>query len=257
MNPRALLTLGLMLSAAGQANADSLVLSSGSEPVTLVELFTSEGCNSCPPADRHLSNLTTDKGLWRDFVPLAFHVDYWDYLGWQDRFANADYSDRQRRYALEGGVRVVYTPGFFAGGKEWRNWRRDGLPAEASGMPGVLRAEVTTDTVNVHWDGETTDAQPLASVALLGMSLSSSVKAGENRGKKLRHDFVVLDVTSASLTPVEDGYAVSAPLPESSVGAEQFAIAVWVTDGRTQAPLQATGGYLPTGWPKPGLIETE
>ncbi|MEL6214451.1 MAG: DUF1223 domain-containing protein, partial [Pseudomonadota bacterium] len=131
------------------------------------------------------------------------------------------------------------------GGKEWRNWRRDGLPAEASGRPGVLRAEVTADTVDVHWDGNGEDAQPLASVALLGMALSSSVNAGENRGKKLRHDFVVLDVTSASLTPVEDGYAVSAPLPESSVDAEQFAIAVWVTDGQTQAPLQATGGYLP------------
>ncbi|MEL6215215.1 MAG: DUF1223 domain-containing protein, partial [Pseudomonadota bacterium] len=76
MNPRVLLTLGLMLSAASQADETTLVLSSGSEPVTLVELFTSEGCNSCPPADRHLSNLTTDKGLWRDFVPLAFHVDY-------------------------------------------------------------------------------------------------------------------------------------------------------------------------------------
>ncbi|MEM6819958.1 MAG: DUF1223 domain-containing protein [Pseudomonadota bacterium] len=245
MNPRVLLTLGLMLSAASQADEATLVLSSGSEPVTLVELFTSEGCNSCPPADRHLSSLTNDDGLWRDYVPLAFHVDYWDYLGWQDRFADADYSDRQRRYALEGGVRVVYTPGFFAGGKEWRNWRRDGLPAEATGMPGVLRAEVTTDTVNVHWDGNGADVRPLASVALLGMSLSSSVEAGENRGKRLRHDFVVLDVTSASLTPVEDGYAVSAPLPESSVDAEQFAIAVWVTDGRTQAPLQATGGYLP------------
>ena len=86
------------------------VFESSEKPTALVELYTSEGCSSCPPADRWLSSLKDDEGLWKEFVPLAFHVDYWDYIGWEDRFADKQYSQRQRRYAHEFSEPTVYTP---------------------------------------------------------------------------------------------------------------------------------------------------
>ena len=78
------------------------VFESGAERVNLVELYTSEGCSSCPPADRWLSGLRRNRGLWQQVVPLAFHVDYWDNLGWRDQFADASWSERQRQYAVQG-----------------------------------------------------------------------------------------------------------------------------------------------------------
>ena len=239
--------LGLVLALfAGNAfgEGSTLQFSSGDKPVALIELFTSEGCSSCPPADRYLSTLKADDGLWDEFVPVAFHVDYWDYLGWDDRFASSTYSTRQRIYAEEGGVRVVYTPGFFSDGREWRRWRTTPRPARDDRAHGVLEADVKAKTVDIRWSGDTDAAIPLAHMALLGMSLSSSVGAGENRGRNLEHDFVVLDLQTIPLNVVASGFAATTDIPESEVKADQRALAVWVTDGKSQAPLQATGGFL-------------
>ena len=86
-----------MLSVTTQAQT----FESNNEQVSLIELYTSEGCSSCPPAERWLSKLADDESLWSHFVPLAFHVDYWDYIGWKDPYASKEYSQRQRRYALQ------------------------------------------------------------------------------------------------------------------------------------------------------------
>ena len=72
---------------------------SGDRRVSLIELYTSEGCSSCPRADALLSSLKSRPDLWKSFIPLAFHVDYWDRLGWPDRFANTEWTLRQRRMA--------------------------------------------------------------------------------------------------------------------------------------------------------------
>lgn len=79
--------------------ANALTLESGEERVRVIELFTSEGCSSCPPADAWLSGLMDDPGLWNSLIPVAFHVDYWDHIGWKDRFSDAAFTERQRRYA--------------------------------------------------------------------------------------------------------------------------------------------------------------
>ena len=88
----------------------------------LVELFTSEGCSSCPPADAWISQLKESPDLWKKIVPVAFHVDYWNNLGWRDRFAKPEFTARQRRYVAAWGGDSVYTPGFVVNGKEWRDW---------------------------------------------------------------------------------------------------------------------------------------
>src|SRR5260370_670544 len=95
-------------------NAQSAVVTfqSATERTALLELYTSEGCSSCPPAEAWLSGLKKSPGLWKDFVPLAFHVDYWDYLGWRDPWAERGFSDRQRAYAENWHNENVYTPAF-------------------------------------------------------------------------------------------------------------------------------------------------
>ena len=112
----------VMSTHAMQSHAASLSVKSPATQVDLIELYTSEGCSSCPPADRWVSSLQNEPGLWRDFIPVAFHVDYWDYIGWPDRFASPAFTARQYVYAQQQSMRTVYTPGFFNNGKEWR-WR--------------------------------------------------------------------------------------------------------------------------------------
>ncbi|MCK0138189.1 DUF1223 domain-containing protein [Aliiroseovarius sp. F47248L] len=87
-------------------------LTAGERPVTVVELFTSQGCSSCPPADALLGKLAE----YDDILPLALHVDYWDYIGWKDTFAKAAHTKRQKAYAYSFGTRSIYTPQMVIGG---------------------------------------------------------------------------------------------------------------------------------------------
>jgi hypothetical protein len=100
----------------------SVELKSADKQVQLIEFYTSEGCSSCPLADNFLTRFLDDPTLWRSRIPIARHVDYWDYIGWQDRFASTENSARQRLHAHQGNVSQVYTPGFIVSGEEWRSW---------------------------------------------------------------------------------------------------------------------------------------
>src|SRR6059036_376240 len=92
--------------------AGDRVFESGSQRAHVIELFTSQGCSSCPPAEAWLSKLKAEPGLWKDFLPLAFHVDYWDRLGWRDPFAAKEWTARQYQYSANWKKESVYTPGF-------------------------------------------------------------------------------------------------------------------------------------------------
>ena len=124
MLKRVLIFLCVCFPAASFADS-SVTFTSPVKQSTLLELYTSEGCSSCPPADQWLSTLKNDKKLWKEIVPIAFHVDYWDYLGWKDEFSKAEYTQRQRNYARWHNLGTIYTPGFVQNGKEWRGWRRN------------------------------------------------------------------------------------------------------------------------------------
>ena len=252
------LLLLLVLLKIGDVSADdprrsTRLFTSGDHEVALVELFTSEGCSSCPPAERWLGSLAGEPGLWADFVPVAFHVDYWDYIGWPDRFASADYSARQRRYASEGNLRTVYTPGVVKGGEEWRGWFRNPVPETSRKTAGALSVAVTGKRVAAAYrlrDDRPPDsvksapAELTLNIALLGMDLQTRVRAGENRGRTLSHDFVVLGVNSSALSASGGRYATELTLPRASAAAPRYALAAWVSAGGRQAPVQATGGYL-------------
>lgn len=242
-----LLTLWLSISTAA-SDAASFSVTSPATRVTLVELFTSEGCSSCPPADRWLSGLQQAPGLWRDFIPVAFHVDYWDYIGWPDRFASPAYTTRQRTYAAQQSMRTIYTPGVFRNGKEWRQWRRQPGESVDDGTPGALSLNVDGQIASVRFDAAEKAAAFAVTVALLGFDIETKVKAGENSGRTLAHDFVVLALAQTGLDRIEEGNAVSfygtLARPESPINADRQALVAWVSAAGSQDPIQAVGGWF-------------
>ncbi len=229
------------------AEPAGVTFQSGAGQTSLVELYSSEGCSSCPPAEAWLSKLKDSPGLWQDFVPVAFHVDYWDYLGWRDPWAQAAFSERQRTYAANWHSENVYTPGFVLNGAEWREWPGGRHGLEPSGVKaGVLKVN-STDTN--HWQVSFAPATASGGdyevhAALLAGGLISEVKRGENRGRKLTHDFAVLTFLSAPLIRNGDRAQGEFVLPAQKNVTGSLALAVWVTRAGSMEPLQATGGWL-------------
>jgi hypothetical protein len=225
--------------------SEPLVFESGEARTMLVELFTSEGCSSCPPADAWMSRLKTNPDLWKNIVPAVFHVDYWDRLGWRDRFAKPEFTSRQQRYAAAWGGDSVYTPGFVVNGKEWRGWFGGNVTPTSSTKVGVLRVSVGDDgKVSATFAPDTIQTRPLAlNVALLGSDLESDVKRGENSGRKLRHDFVVLQLAKTDLIASGDRWIGSISIPKQNAEKPR-ALAAWVSEEDVDLPIQATGGWL-------------
>ncbi|MBK6908426.1 MAG: DUF1223 domain-containing protein [Rhodocyclaceae bacterium] len=170
------------------------VAQSGEQRAVLLELYTSEGCDSCPPADRRLSQWRAQGSVGGRLVPLAFHVDYWDRLGWSDRFASPHFTERQYRMASLARSRLVYTPQFLRNGRDWRS---AGSPLEGLEElpPGAAIALEWrgTQSGKLTISGTIAAARPGAEawLALYENKLESRVLAGENIGKVLRHDSVV------------------------------------------------------------------
>ncbi len=214
----------------------------------LLELYTSEGCNSCPPAETWLSGLKESPGLWRDFVPVAFHVDYWDDLGWRDAWGTPAYTERQRLYAAEWHSESVYTPGLVLNGREWRDWSASTDGPKHSESPGGVLAVSSPDTN--HWQISFKPAHDDVAAfevhaAMLAGDLTSDVKAGENKGRRLKHDFAALNLLHASLVrSAESAHGEFVlPAPPMTAGSS-LALAVWVTRAGQLEPLQAAGGWL-------------
>jgi hypothetical protein len=222
------------------ARGGELTFTSTTTETHLLELYTSEGCSSCPSAEAWMGKLKSDDRLWQEFVPVAFHVDYWDNLGWKDRFARPAWTQRQRAYANRWGSDSVYTPAFVVDGSEWRNGSRE-LSFPKKENAGLLKASLNGDTAAVSFQPAGKFSGGSAHLAWLGFSLVSNVKAGENTGRTLRQDFVVLQHVSAPLVRDANGLWQRA-LTSSAGHAEAGAIACWIeSDG---VPVQATGGWL-------------
>lgn len=198
----------------------------------LIELYTSEGCNSCPRADAWLARLIDHRGLWRDFVPVGFHVSYWDYLGWKDPFAKASYVERQRRLAVSDRV---YTPGLFLNAKEWRGWG-GAAPRAAAGPRRLSVRSRGRFSHEASFKGSGT-----VHAVLLGFGLESAVRAGENAGRRLRHEFVALDHVERPLVDGKAAIALNAP---RGLSPSRYGLAVWV-EGKDGQPLEAWGSWLP------------
>lgn len=164
--------------------------------VALLELYTSEGCSSCPPADQFVRGLRSSGLTAQQVVPLSLHVDYWNDIGWKDPFSRADFTDRQHRLAALANTRLIYTPEIFVGAKEQRRWPDGAIDAIRSANAAPARANIgiamrsapggmVSAEVNA-----TGPAGAVLQVALVENGLVSAVRRGENAGRTLHHDFV-------------------------------------------------------------------
>ncbi len=216
---------------------------SGEEQAALLELYTSQGCSSCPPADRWLSAAKQNDRLWSEIVPVAWHVTYWDYIGWRDPFGRRNNDQRQRRMAASAGTQV-YTPGMFMNRGEYRRWRRSAPgTVDTSGQAvGTLAAQEQNGRVTVTFTPSTgVDLKkPRLELVYLRSGQHTAVKAGENRGRELRNDFVAGELHTAKLVRSGDSWTATLDAAADS-GSE--AVALWVTDRRGNY-LQATGTWL-------------
>ena len=162
----------------------------------VVELFTSEGCSSCPPADKLVAKIQSEN-TGKPIYILAFHVDYWNSLGWKDRFSNSEYSDRQRRYADWLHLETVYTPQVIINGASEYVGSDEGsvtkaITAGLNQSPAAtltLQGSIEGDKLNVEYN--TTEKNAELVLALVQKSAESNVRAGENAGKKLSHVQIV------------------------------------------------------------------
>ena len=200
---RALLAL-LAALALTDAHAQKCVASSAERTAVLVELYTSEGCSSCPPADRWLASLPRTYPP-EQVVPLALHVDYWDYIGWKDPYAKREFSQRQRRLSQQQRLALVYTPQVLVQGMDFRAWggsdfaravaRIHAQPARAA--LELEMVEHSADAVTLRARATVTEPQQAPDAALYIAAyenrLQSTVTAGENQGRLLSHDRVVLE----------------------------------------------------------------
>ncbi|HQR60097.1 MAG TPA: DUF1223 domain-containing protein [Methylophilaceae bacterium] len=201
LSPQALWLLGLFALISLPVAAAECSATSGRNRVALLELYTSEGCSSCPPADRWLSGLAAAGYAGDRVIPLALHVDYWDTIGWKDRFAKPGFSARQREMAGLGHAGFVYTPQVMLNGRDYlgvgnparfaadiaainRNPARANIQLTLS-QPGADSLEVSAAAQAGKQDS------PLLYVALYENNLNTAVRAGENGGASLHHDYVV------------------------------------------------------------------
>ena len=187
------------------ADAGQCTVRSGERTAALVELYTSEGCSSCPPADRWLSGLGAQGGVPRRIVPLSLHVDYWDYIGWKDPYAKREFSLRQRKLTQLQRLALVYTPQVMLQGRDFRGWgtpafdtavaRINAQPAKAHIELAIRGAKAGALSVEAQAGLLEGSQQEHAALYLASYHsrLRSRVDAGENRGRVLEHDYVVLE----------------------------------------------------------------
>jgi len=219
--------------------ADTCSAKSTAAAAPVVELYTSEGCNSCPPADRWLSKLKADPGV----VALAFHVDYWDRLGWKDRFGSAAFTSRQAEQQASNGAKFSYTPQVVVDGQDRKDWPGIGLPiGKRPPAPVDIAVRRDGDRVTATVAASARSPKRLAAYwAITEQGHVTPVKAGENRGVTLQHDYVVRDYKPvpawAASTTVPQALAFQLPARDDATHPREVNLVV--VDAETRRPVQA------------------
>jgi hypothetical protein len=238
--------------AAVPAPAEVCAATSGPQTVALVELYTSEGCSSCPPADRWLSATVPvgAAGASAIAIALAFHVDYWDRLGWKDRFAAPAWTERQYAMARANRSSLVYTPQVLVQGHDVPDWHGNGgigaiatvadhparahIALEAQALHGAVAVNATA---RVPATGDRRNAALF--VALTDSRLVSEVKAGENAGARLTHDHVVRALRDVMAVGTDGDAAGTLTLPLPSEAGAAPTVVAFVQNTVTGDVLQA------------------
>lgn len=233
--------------------------SDASPGVAVVELFTSEGCSSCPPADRVLGEIVADaRERDRPVFALAFHVDYWDRLGWKDPYSDAAYSRRQRDYASIIPDNRVYTPQMivngrdgFVGSDEDHATRSIERALDTAAPVAVKLTLVPAEAepgdappVTAKYELDDTDRPLLLHLAVVERGLSTQVKRGENGGRTLEHENVVRSFVTVKLDASSKASGTQAvDVPKHLIRSRASVIA-YVQDPRTMRVLGADAADL-------------
>jgi len=230
--------LAAALTATAASAAGSCQAVSGKTVAPVVELYTSEGCSSCPPADRWLSRIKGDPQA----VALAFHVDYWDRLGWKDRFASAAWTERQAAQQRVNGARFSYTPQVVVDGRDRTDWPSIAVPlASGKAAPVTIALVRAGDRVTARVNTEAPAASRLAGYwAVTEQGHATTVKAGENSGATLHHDFVVRAWQPvAAWRPGAEPETLTYTVPASADPRQPRLVNFVVVDADSGKPLQA------------------
>lgn len=224
---------------------------SGEHQVALLELYTSEGCSSCPPADRWLSSLEQQVAS-QQVVPLALHVDYWNYLGWKDPYSKREYSDRQRDISDINRLRTIYTPQFVLNGRDLRGWYKqggtDGAVEKINNEKARAKIHLTTSAADdnallVKSSVELAQGQRASDyglyLAVVENGLVSIVPRGENAGKTLHHDYVVRHLLGPYKLNGESSTRSESIAIDGAWKREQLGVAAFVQNPDTGEVLQA------------------
>ena len=234
-----------------------VVISSAAEassppPTVVVELFTSEGCSSCPPADRLVGELSEKYGENSVYL-LAFHVDYWNRLGWVDRFSDSSFSDRQRRYARALRGRV-YTPQMIVEGRDVfvGSRRVEAIAVISKQLEKSDDATITLKVwdvgkgvMDVTYDVDGSLEGRVLNVALVEDGIVSSIRAGENTGLTLQHDRVVLRFEAIRVSKAKGRGRVRLDLPEDAI-IDRLSVVAYLQDVASMAVVGAVSVTLPT-----------
>ena len=241
---------GCLMGVAGAVSVASMDASAGmcsarsaAHATPVVELYTSEGCSSCPPADRWLSGLKNRS----DVVALAYHVDYWDRLGWKDRFASPAFTQRQYEQQSLNGARFAYTPQVVVDGRDRKDWPRASVgaqPAQAPVSIELSRSTGTTGDISFSATVTVVGNAPQRIAAYWAVTESghrTAVKSGENEGATLEHDFVVREHEAvpawAAVRSEPKTLTHSVRLPADAAHSRRVNLVV--VDATTGRPLQA------------------
>lgn len=200
--------------------ASQFVIAQKEKPFIVVELFTSEGCSSCPPADRLLSSVIEGAAPESaEIMGLSFHVDHWDYIGWKDPYAAKDYTLRQRAYGRKFKLNSIYTPQMIVNGKHEfvgssQRELDEAIRLESSASSHIPLAisikSKTAETLSFKVSStQSVDAQ--LNVAIVEKNLTQQVSRGENRGRKLAHDNVVRAFDMRSFDGQENHFSLKIP----------------------------------------------
>ncbi|MGD9628924.1 MAG: DUF1223 domain-containing protein [Pyrinomonadaceae bacterium] len=193
----------------------------GERRPVLVELFTSEGCSSCPPADRQLTFLQEKQPVaGAEVVSLAFHVDYWDRLGWKDRYSSRSFSDRQNAYTIAKGLDSNYTPQMIVDGETQfvgSNGQKatEAVMAAAGSAKGTIRLNASDANIEISIDELPSHEAATVLLAVAEDGLETDVLSGENGGQRLLHTGVVRSLTTIGRVAAgEAAFKASIPFPE-------------------------------------------
>jgi len=240
--------LFLLFSALYAHTSHAIEFNSGKNKVRLIELYTSQSCSSCPPAEAWLSRFKSSKGLWTKFIPISYHVSYWNHLHWKDTFSKEEFSLRQRNYhqVIQGGV---YTPQIVLDGKDFRGWRRirNISQLEINKMPGNLSVLIDQKykTAQLNFTSNQTKDELICFGAYLESGHPTKVTSGENSGRRLDQDFVVINLSQSHALKKGNQYSCKLDIQTRKVNSSvERGLAFWLINKKTYQVIQATGGKM-------------